>query len=185
MADKLKLLRVMARRAAVSVSDPYPLTVYDEDTGEDVDISDGGKYFVRFNEVGGAQKDAIMSAGRQDVVKTEVRGGRGAADVTEETVRTFRLMPMVEEMIRQHVVNDACFPVEQASSDGTPQFQPWKWKKEDSENIAFFKDPRTSYALLSWFVLKAMEWLGEGEEVVDEAGESLEQQESGLAEETV
>lgn len=164
---KHELLRRMARRASVNVSEKLPLTVFNE--GEEVDISDGGTYFVRFRDVGGAAKDAILAAGLQETVEREVTQNAKGQFSSKEIVRRQReIRPSITAIVENGMVEDACFPVENAGET----FQGWKWREDREENLAWLLDDTASYELMLWLVMKAFAFLAGPEEVVEELGES-------------
>lgn len=169
MSKHLALLRKMARRATVTVSEKIPLRVYDPDARDLVDVSEDCTYYVQFRDVGGAAKDAILSAGMQETIeREETHRGRGVMTTKEKVRRQNRMQPCIEAIVENSMVADACFPV--LNAGGT--FQGWRWKQDNEENIEFLLDERTPFELLMWFVQEAYEFLTGPEEVVEELGES-------------
>lgn len=166
--SKYDLLRRMARRMTVNVSEKLPLTITDDD-GEEVDISDGGTYFVQFKDVGGAAKDVIFNAGLVETVETATtQKGKGQFTSKETVRRERRLRPAIEAIVEQGMVVDACFPVENAGNT----FQGWRWKEDNDANLEFLFDDRLSLQFLMWFVSQAYSFLAGPEEVMKELGES-------------
>jgi len=174
--DKSALLRKMARRASVGVSEKIPLTYRDPNTGDVVDVSEGCTYYVQFRDVGGTAKDAVLAATIQETVEREqTRRGQDSLAIKESVKRQAAFTPIVTAIVENNLVANACFPVLNAGG----VVQPWKWRAEDNEeNLAFLLDERTPYALLVWFVEAAQNFLLEAEEVVEELGESSESTES-------
>ena len=178
MADKLALLRSLARRAITPVSDPIPLHATDPETGDDVDVSDGGKYFIKFQDPGGAVKDQIFSALQRVEVETETERRGKEIKQTERATRTVEIMPVLRAAVRGGVIVDACLPVEQAG--GT--IQGWMWREAAAENLE--KLEGFPYVMLGWIMRKLWDFLEETEEVVEDAGEAPTPSENILEEVT-
>lgn len=177
MTDKLALLRTIARRATRPISDPIPLKAYDPDEGEWVDVSEDGKYFVRFQDPPGEVKDQIYGAMHRTEVVTETRRRGDQVQHLERTTRSAEVMPILSAAVLGGVIIDACLPVEQAGG----QIQGWKWKEDNEKNLEELG--KFPFTLLGWIVQELIDFIQSTEEVVMDAGESPTQSEGPSGEE--
>lgn len=75
--SKSALIRELALRTSWPETDQLPLTMYDTDeNGEEVeiDVSDGGKYWLKFRDASGQQKMALQTTLWKQITRTDKNG---------------------------------------------------------------------------------------------------------------
>ncbi len=104
--SKTALIRELALRSTWPETDQLPLTVYDEDDNGDeveIDVSEGGKYWLKFRDASGQQKMALQTTLWKQITRVD-------RDGVEYSTPSYDPAGFVETMLRTGVLVGGVIP---------------------------------------------------------------------------
>lgn len=169
MVDDRKTLSVLKRLAARDMSGSSGAIPLRDLDGNDISLD--GRFWIEFREAGAAEKDKLYAAGLRERVE---RSG--------DVEREFSRARVMDVLVESNLVRGGNLPCEdEKNPDGIGDIA---WPKNQGDQRRLVRAPANTHSKAITFELMliivdmAMRFYGEGEEEVEELGNSLETSES-------